>query len=548
MTAASNVMFAELFWTPAFLLQAEDRCHRIGQQSVVKIKYFIAKNSLDDVMWELTRKKFKMLGEIIEGKKNMRIKAKGISNSGAGSPSKSDRKRKEKKKKRKGEPQQPRSAKEYLRLELARVKNKGEKDPKKKVPIDDDELEEKWSELDKEGKAKYKKKEDKAKKTYEKKLKEYEEKKKGDGKDEESEDSDEVSSSSSSEDDEEEELEDGQELGWGDDVFKPPSSASEVVVEVAEGEPDVEDILTGTNQEINEIAKREMEEATKGLEKEESEAILLSASNEDAAEEVAIGYYAVGEASGGVEKKVEKTGNKGRAKVFNVDEDDEDGKDGDDDVKMPPKEEAEPKFKKMITENRRGMRVKLTSSKTTPRKSAKHESSASGLGAGKPLKRSLNDLQSMAEPKEELVEIFEHITKMKLGYAVRFTLDGWCRITEVKNQTSPALVDDVVFSINGMPLFDEGVKSVANLKTWLTNTRVSGGVNGEVLPIDVCLVRSGGQESISETLLKLHLGKARERKVKDNKKRKVNGGGILGSIGGASNDSAIDLTVDSEDE
>ena len=100
LTAASNVMFAELFWTPALLLQAEDRCHRIGQQSIVKIKYFIAKNSIDDVMWELTRKKFKTLGEIIEGKKNMRIKAKGIATKGGGEGT-SKKKKKEKKKKEK---------------------------------------------------------------------------------------------------------------------------------------------------------------------------------------------------------------------------------------------------------------------------------------------------------------------------------------------------------------------------------------------------------------------------------------------------------------
>lgn len=68
LTASSTVWFAELFWTPAIMIQAEDRCHRIGQQARVNCLYFAAKGTLDDVLWQLIEKKFQDLGEFVEGK------------------------------------------------------------------------------------------------------------------------------------------------------------------------------------------------------------------------------------------------------------------------------------------------------------------------------------------------------------------------------------------------------------------------------------------------------------------------------------------------
>lgn len=55
-------MFAELYWTPAQLLQAEDRCHRIGQSTVVKVQYLVAKGSLDDALWPLIQQKVRDTG------------------------------------------------------------------------------------------------------------------------------------------------------------------------------------------------------------------------------------------------------------------------------------------------------------------------------------------------------------------------------------------------------------------------------------------------------------------------------------------------------
>ena len=79
LTAASTVFFAELFWTPGAMLQAEDRAHRIGQTSTVRVFYFLARQTIDDMIWPLIQKKMKTLGEVVEGVKNQDMALGGFS-------------------------------------------------------------------------------------------------------------------------------------------------------------------------------------------------------------------------------------------------------------------------------------------------------------------------------------------------------------------------------------------------------------------------------------------------------------------------------------
>jgi len=47
---AANVVFAELDWVPGVITQAEDRCHRIGQEKSLLVQHLVAQNSMDSSM------------------------------------------------------------------------------------------------------------------------------------------------------------------------------------------------------------------------------------------------------------------------------------------------------------------------------------------------------------------------------------------------------------------------------------------------------------------------------------------------------------------
>jgi SWI/SNF-related matrix-associated actin-dependent regulator 1 of chromatin subfamily A len=67
LTRSSNVAFLELDWTPAKHDQAEDRCHRIGQQDAVNATYLLAAGTIDETIATLLERKRAVIGAVTDG-------------------------------------------------------------------------------------------------------------------------------------------------------------------------------------------------------------------------------------------------------------------------------------------------------------------------------------------------------------------------------------------------------------------------------------------------------------------------------------------------
>jgi SWI/SNF-related matrix-associated actin-dependent regulator of chromatin subfamily A-like protein 1 len=67
LTRSSNVAFLELAWTPAKHDQAEDRCHRIGQQDAVNAYYLLAADTIDETISTLLERKRAVIGAVTDG-------------------------------------------------------------------------------------------------------------------------------------------------------------------------------------------------------------------------------------------------------------------------------------------------------------------------------------------------------------------------------------------------------------------------------------------------------------------------------------------------
>jgi SWI/SNF-related matrix-associated actin-dependent regulator 1 of chromatin subfamily A len=68
LTAAANVAFVELGWTPAEHDQAEDRCHRIGQQDSVTAWYVLAAGTIDERIGALIEHKRRIVESVTDGR------------------------------------------------------------------------------------------------------------------------------------------------------------------------------------------------------------------------------------------------------------------------------------------------------------------------------------------------------------------------------------------------------------------------------------------------------------------------------------------------
>lgn len=67
LTAASNVAIVELPWTPGDLVQAEDRCHRIGAKDNVTVHFLLAQNSIEEKLAAMLDEKAQVISAVLDG-------------------------------------------------------------------------------------------------------------------------------------------------------------------------------------------------------------------------------------------------------------------------------------------------------------------------------------------------------------------------------------------------------------------------------------------------------------------------------------------------
>ena len=74
LTAASHVIFAELYWVPGILMQSEDRVHRIGQNDPCHIQYVICDGTLDPYMYKSIQNKLTTIDSCLDQRTDRKFK------------------------------------------------------------------------------------------------------------------------------------------------------------------------------------------------------------------------------------------------------------------------------------------------------------------------------------------------------------------------------------------------------------------------------------------------------------------------------------------
>ena len=67
LTAAQDVLFVELPWTPADVDQTYSRCHRLGQKGSVTSTYMMTSGTIDEDIYALVEKKRKVVNVATDG-------------------------------------------------------------------------------------------------------------------------------------------------------------------------------------------------------------------------------------------------------------------------------------------------------------------------------------------------------------------------------------------------------------------------------------------------------------------------------------------------
>lgn len=78
LTAASHVIFAELYWVPGVLMQSEDRIHRIGQEHPCHIQYVICENTLDPYIYKSIQWKLDTIDGCLDQRTDRKFKGEDI--------------------------------------------------------------------------------------------------------------------------------------------------------------------------------------------------------------------------------------------------------------------------------------------------------------------------------------------------------------------------------------------------------------------------------------------------------------------------------------